>query len=153
MIALDTNILIYAISPEDGKGRTTAALDLLDRLGVVVPILPLQAVGEYLNVARRHPEIDLAEAVSRIEVIMAAHRCVPSTARDFLLAVEVSARHGLQYFDALIITVAARAGATMLLSEDMQDGLEVEGIRIVNPFVAKNDAVISAFLESSSSSY
>ena len=104
MIALDTNILIYAISPEDDQGRTAAALDLLDRLGVVVPILPLQVVGEYLNVARRHPKIDLAEAISRIEVIMAVHRCVPSTAQDFLLAVEISAHHDLQYFDALIIT-------------------------------------------------
>jgi predicted nucleic acid-binding protein len=145
VIALDTNILIYAISPEDGQGRTAAALDLLDRLAAVVPILPLQVVGEYLNVARRNPEIDLAEAVSRIQAIMAVHRCVASTARDFLSAVEVSARHGLQYFDALIITVAARAGATMLLSEDMQDGLEVDGLRVVNPFVAGNDGVIAAY--------
>ena len=146
MIALDTNILIYAISPEDNQGRTAAALDLLDRLGVVIPILPLQVVGEYLNVARRHPKIDLAEAVSRIEVIMAVHRCVPSTAQDFLMAVEISARHDLQYFDALIITVAARAGATVLLSEDMQDGLEVEGLRVVNPFLVKNEGVITEVL-------
>jgi predicted nucleic acid-binding protein len=148
VIALDTNILIYAISQEDGQGRTAAALDLLDRLGAVIPILPLQVVGEYLNVARRHPEIDLAEAVSRIQVIMAVHRCVPSTAKDFLMAVEISARHDLQYFDALIITVAARAGATMLLSEDMQDGLKVEGLRIVNPFAASNEALLADYFGS-----
>ena len=67
MIAVDTNILIYAISPEDGFGRTTSALDLLDRIGSVRPILPLQVVGEYLNVARRHEAIDLAQAVVRID--------------------------------------------------------------------------------------
>lgn len=84
MIALDTNILIYAISPEDQQGRTTAALALLDRLGAVRPILPLQVVGEYLNVARRHREIDIVQAVKRIEAIMAVYRCEPSGAEDFL---------------------------------------------------------------------
>jgi hypothetical protein len=33
------------------------------------------------------------------------------------------------------------------LSEDMQDGLEVAGMRVVNPFVAGNDGVISSSLE------
>jgi predicted nucleic acid-binding protein len=146
VIALDTNILIYAISPEDGQGRTAAALDLLDRLGVVIPILPLQVVGEYLNVARRHPDIDIAEAVSRIEVITAVHRCVASVAKDYFSAVEISARHNLQYFDALIIAVAARAGTTILLSEDMQDGLEVAGLRVVNPFLAGNAGMIAEAL-------
>jgi hypothetical protein len=31
----------------------------------------------------------------------------------------------------------------MLLSEDMQDGLEVDGLLVVNPFVAGNDGVIA----------
>jgi predicted nucleic acid-binding protein len=58
-------------------------------------------------------------------------------------ALDLADRKMLQYFDALIITVAARAGATMLLSEDMQDGLEVDGLLVVNPFVAGNDGVIA----------
>ena len=145
MIAVDTNILIYAISPEDGSGRTAAALDLLDRLGTVRPILPLQVVGEYLNVARRHSGIDLADAVDRIEAIMTAHRCEPSTAQDFLTAVDVSARFNLAYFDALIVSVAQRAGAKILLSEDMQNGLDAGGLKIVNPFAAENETLLADY--------
>jgi predicted nucleic acid-binding protein len=148
VIAIDTNILIYAISPDDGQGRTTAALDLLDQLGQVVPILPLQVVGEYLNVARRRHDIDLAQAVERIEAIMTAHRCEPSLAEDFLQAVSISATYDLQYFDALIIAVSSRSGASMLLSEDMQDGLEVAGLRVVNPFAAANDALLTVYFRS-----
>ena len=145
MIAVDTNVLIYAISPEDGCGRTAAALDLLDRLGRARPILPLQVVGEYLNVARRHPSIDLAEAVVRIEVIMDVHRCEPSSAIDFLTAVDLSSRFNLAYFDALIIAVARRTGAIILLSEDMHDGLDIEGLKIVNPFVAANETLLADY--------
>jgi predicted nucleic acid-binding protein len=148
LIAVDTNILIYAISPEDEQNRTAKALRLLDHLGPLRPLLPLQVVGEYLNVTRRRGDIEFADALSRIEAVMAVHRCEPSRAEDFITATGVSIRFDLQYFDALILTVAARAGATMLLSEDMHDGLVVEGVRIVNPFNPSNDTVISDYLDS-----
>lgn len=112
---------------------------------MVRPILPLQVVGEYLNVARRNPSIDLAEAVARIEVIMDVHRCEPSSATDFLTAVDVSSRFNLAYFDALIVTVVRRAGAIMLLSEDMHDGLDIDGLKIVNPFAAANETLLADY--------
>ncbi len=146
MIAVDTNVLIYAISAEDDVGRTALALNLLDRIAKARPILPLQVVGEYLNVSRRSKDIDLADALMRIELVMDVYRCVSTLAEDFVAAVAISARFNLQYFDAVIIAVARRAGATMLLSEDMHDGLEVEGLRIVNPFMAENAKVIVAAL-------
>ena len=134
------------MSPEDNIGRAALALNLLDRIASARPILPLQVVGEYLNVSQRSKDIDLADAVKRIELIMDVYRCVSTLAEDFVAAVAISARFNLQYFDAVIIAVARRAGARMLLSEDMHDGLEVEGLRIVNPFIAKNDGVIAGVL-------
>lgn len=52
------------------------------------------------------------------------------------------------FFDAVIIAVARRAGATLLLSEDMHDGLVIEGLTIVNPFVAGNEGVLADWLGS-----
>jgi predicted nucleic acid-binding protein len=49
----------------------------------------------------------------------------------------------LQYFDALIIAISTRAGATMLLSED---GLDVDGIKVVNPFIAANETVLANYI-------
>ena len=54
----------------------------------------------------------------------------------------------LQFFDALIVAVAIRAEATILLSEDMHDGLEIDGLRIINPFVAANDALLADYFGS-----
>jgi predicted nucleic acid-binding protein len=54
--------------------------------------------------------------------------------------------NGLDRIGGRIITVTVRARATMLLSEDMQYGLEVDGLRVVNPFVTGNDGVIAEFL-------
>jgi predicted nucleic acid-binding protein len=41
---------------------------------------------------------------------------------------------GFSFWDALIVEAALRGGADRLLSEDMQDGRVVEGMRIENPF-------------------
>ena len=44
-------------------------------------------------------------------------------------------RYGLSVYDAMIVAAALLAGCTTLWSEDMQDGLLVEGrLRIANPF-------------------
>jgi predicted nucleic acid-binding protein len=47
----------------------------------------------------------------------------------------VAARYGLSIDDAMIVGAALVAGCDRLLSEDMQDGLVVEGVlTVVNPF-------------------
>ena len=148
MIALDTNILVYAVAAEDGMGRHILAQELLDKLGPLRPILPLQVVGEYLNVCRRRENIAFADGLERIEAIMSVHRCEPSIAFDFVKAAAISVNRKLAYFDALIITVAARAGATMLLSEDMHDGLVIEGLKIINPFAPANEALLAEYFAS-----
>ena len=41
--------------------------------------------------------------------------------------------HGLGFWDALIIVTARRGGAVRLLSENLNPGQVIEGIRIENP--------------------
>ena len=38
------------------------------------------------------------------------------------------------YWDALLITTAAEAGCSAILTEDMADGTTLSGVRIINPF-------------------
>jgi predicted nucleic acid-binding protein len=51
-----------------------------------------------------------------------------------LEALDVTARHGLSYWDVAIIAAARAMGCRELMSEDMTHGREVEGVTIVNPF-------------------
>ncbi len=47
----------------------------------------------------------------------------------------VSERYGLSIYDAMIVAAALIADCDTLISEDMQDGLVIDGrLRIVNPF-------------------
>jgi len=50
-------------------------------------------------------------------------------------ALSVAERYGYAIFDALMIASALQAGSKILWSEDMQDGMVIEGrLRISNPF-------------------
>jgi predicted nucleic acid-binding protein len=51
-------------------------------------------------------------------------------------ALQLRERYGFQWYDALIVASAVNAGCAVLLSEDMQHGQTVEGLRIISPFRA-----------------
>ena len=148
MIALDTNILIYADAPADPNGRHTKAVEILSRLmePEVVACITLQVLGEFINVCRRKNILNLELAEKRLVNYAQTFETPHTLLDDQITASKLSAKNKLQFFDALIITVAARAGATMLLSEDMHDGLEIDGLRVVNPFVAGNAGLIDTAL-------
>ena len=56
----------------------------------------------------------------------------------FLAASELREKYSLSFWDSLIIASALRTNCSILYTEDMQDGLKVEGkLTIVNPFQAE----------------
>lgn len=51
-------------------------------------------------------------------------------------AVGLADQAKISFRDALIVVAAARAGAAVLYTEDLNDGQEILGVRISNPFAA-----------------
>jgi predicted nucleic acid-binding protein len=145
LIALDTNILAYAVTAQDIKNRHEIALEILQKLASPGAIVPLPVIGEFFNACRKKNLASPELVATRVALWLDVYECPAATAEDYLEAACVSAEFNLQYFDALIIAVAARAGATMLLSEDMHDGLVAGGLRVVNPFAAGNDALLADY--------
>ena len=50
--------------------------------------------------------------------------------------------YGLSYWDSLIVAAAQLADCRYLLTEDLQDGLEADGLTVTDPFVHTPDALI-----------
>ena len=145
MIGFDTNILIYAQIDTDSE-KHRRAINLLYEASQLDACIPMQVLGEFLNVCLRKLNTAPADAVEQIEEYCRLFRVPQTHEADLVNATRLSVAHKLQYFDALIIAVAARAGATMLLSEDMHDGLEIEGLRVVNPFASANETLLANLL-------
>ncbi len=54
--------------------------------------------------------------------------------QSVLAAIDLKAKYKLSFWDSLILEAARRSGATILYSEDLSNGQQVEGLTIVNPF-------------------
>ena len=141
-VALDSNILVYAeLEPETEKGRRAASIIVRAARDGVVPV---QGLGEFLRVVQRRAPQSFPEAVKQAKLYRAAFLTPATTDEIMEAAGDLSAAHGLQLWDAVICAAAERSGAKAFLSEDLQDGRLLQGMRILNPFAAANDAAIDA---------
>jgi predicted nucleic acid-binding protein len=97
--------------------------------------ISVQVLNEFVAVARRKLKLDWRQIASLIAV--ARRICgpaVPLTQETHDHARQIAERYRLSFYDALIVATALSAGCTTLWSEDMQDGLAIEGLTIRNPF-------------------
>ena len=126
----DTNVLVYAHTT--GDDRTEIARALLLGGGVI----GVQALNEFASVARAK----LAFAWPRIQaaignILILCPKPKPLSVDTHLRALEISERYGFSIWDGLIVAAAIEARCSRLLSEDLQHGQVVEGVRIENPFL------------------
>ncbi len=134
-VFLDTNVLVYALGAKKSSTRDPrmAVAELIMTKGGVVSV---QGMNEFVQVCRRKAQLDWPQIDGSIQVIKTlCDRIVPLTVDTHQAAVEVAKRHGLNFYDSLILAAAAQAGCTTVYSEDMQHGQIVDGVRIENPFL------------------
>lgn len=129
----DTNILIYA-DDKASPAKQRRALDLVAehrraRTGVV----SLQVLQEYFVTVTRKLRVDASVARRKVELLAEFDVATPEVA-DILAAIDLHRLHGFPFWDALVVRAAKQAGCSVLLSEDMQDAREIDGLQIVNPF-------------------
>lgn len=134
---VDTNILIYALDPADPVKRKVSA-DLL-RMTIRSRTLTLspQNLNECYRVLtdRRHL-MPVGDARAYLRTL-APWAIAPLDAATTEKAWEVQDTARLSWWDSLLVASALRAGCRLFVSEDMQDGLEIEGMRIADPFKCK----------------
>jgi predicted nucleic acid-binding protein len=136
MTFVDTNILIYAhdASEQVKQPIARAVLDELwaERAGVV----STQILQEFYHTATRRLDPTMSRAEAR--EIVDAYSAWPVVILDptlILAATVVEEGHQLSFWDALVVEAARVAGAERVLSEDMNHGQIIAGVRIENPFL------------------
>jgi predicted nucleic acid-binding protein len=128
-IFFDTNLIVYFSFDDDAKAEQA---DELLRAGGVVSI---QVLNEFANVARRKRKRTYAEINIALDAIKSTCLIVPLTIETHRLGMEYAERYQLALYDAMIVAAAVLAGCTRLYSEDLHDGLIIDGLTIRNPFV------------------
>jgi len=133
---IDTNILIYALDPAEPEKRMIAS-DLLRRtIASRTLALSPQNLNECYRVLTDRRRLVPKEAARAYLTHLMPWCIAPLDARTTAKAWEVQDAAGLAWWDALLVASALIAGCKLFLSEDMQDGRSVAGMRIADPFRA-----------------
>ena len=125
---LDTNVLLYLLSSDEA--RADRAEEELGDGGVV----SVQVLNEFASVASRKLGMSLAEIREVLAAVRSACAVEPLTEATHDLGLQLAERHRLSVWDGLILASARLAGCKTVLSEDMQHGRSLAGLRIRNPF-------------------
>jgi predicted nucleic acid-binding protein len=132
---VDTSVLVYAHDRSEPVKQPVARalLDGLwrDRAGA----LSTQVLQELYVVATRKLDPPMPRGAARELVgLYAAWPVVQVDVPMVLAASGLEERHRLSFWDALVLEAARRAGATRLVTEDLQPGRQLAGVTIENPF-------------------
>lgn len=130
---LDSNVLLYAASkdPADAtKSATAARLIAETNFGV-----SLQVAQEFYHNTRIKARLAISsEQAETIIGLLLARPYVVTDAALFARARKLCGRYQLRYWDAGIIAAAIQLRAPILYSEDLSDGQEYDGVKVINPF-------------------
>ncbi|MGE0135474.1 MAG: PIN domain-containing protein [Dehalococcoidia bacterium] len=132
---VDTNVLLYLISTEPAeRGKREVADELLGGRDLALSVQVLQEFYVQATRATRQDALthrqaaDLVTSFTRFPV-------QPMTMELVQGAMAGRERFRLSYWDAAILEAARLLGCVEVLSEDLSDGRDYDGVRVVNPFV------------------
>jgi predicted nucleic acid-binding protein len=124
----DSNVILYLLS-----GDVTKA-DRAQSLLAAGAVISVQVLNEVTSVCQRKLKMPWAEIDALLLAVKAACKVVPLTVASHEKAVELAKRYRLSFYDANIVASAIIAGAPALLTEDMHNGLLIDGLTLQNPF-------------------
>lgn len=132
---VDTNVLVYQFDTREPEKQVRARAWMEHLWSARAGLISFQVLQEfYATVTRKlNPGLPAEEARKVVRALW-TWQPVGIDERVFLTAWAVQERFGLSWWDALIAAAARLAGCSHLLTEDLQHGQDLDGLRVINPF-------------------
>lgn len=132
-VFFDTNVLVYAaMGAGKDEPKRKRALELIDSEDFATSAQVLQEF--YVTVVKKAARpLTANEAIMWIEQWL-AFPCLSIEPQLVQIAIEVSERFSISYWDAAILAAAEALGSHTVFSEDLSDGQSYGRVRVINPF-------------------
>jgi predicted nucleic acid-binding protein len=127
-VFIDSDVILYLLSGDSAKADRAEAV--LNEGGII----SVQVLNEVTSVCLRKLKMGWDEIDAVLLAVKAACEVVPLTLESHEKAVRIAKRYRLSLYDSNIFASAIASGAKVLLSEDMQDGVKIDGLTVKNPF-------------------
>ena len=125
---IDSNVVLYLFSSDTVKADR--AESLLQSGGLI----SVQVLNEVASVCLRKLKMTWEDIDAVLETLKSTCEVLPVTLASHEKAVGLAKRFQISLYDANIVATAILCGADTLFSEDMQNGMSMESVIVVNPF-------------------
>lgn len=137
-VFFDTNVLVYAFDAGSPVKRKRASALFSECATEGTLLLSVQVLQEFYVTVTRKLEKPLDFAAARAAVNeLSVFPVVPTDAPMVQAAIRTHQDAAISFWDALIVEAARSGGASVLYSEDMQDGRDFGDLHVVNPFAER----------------
>jgi predicted nucleic acid-binding protein len=131
---VDTNVLLYAISRDRAeRNKAVRAREIIDAGDIGLSVQVLQEFYVQSTRASRSDAITHGQAAGLVESWCRFPVQVTSV-EVMRAALATHLRFGISYWDAAILEAARELGCSVVLSEDLDDATDYDGIRVEDPF-------------------
>ncbi len=146
-VFIDTNVILYMHDARN-REKEAAAIEWMRRLAAQnSTTVNLQILNEVANAflkKRWFPSPDTAfEIIDRL----AEFGDMPVGWAEIHLARQLHKYLGYSWWDCLLLASALELGCSHFLSEDLQDGQEIGGLTIINPFTHGPEEILGPVQE------
>ena len=133
---LDTNIFLYSFDLRFPSKAARANELIRQAHASGNGVVSFQVVQEFFNVALKKSSTKMPYdgAQRYLAEVLGPLVAVQSTQELYAVAIRLYDRYRFSWYDSVIVAAAMEAGCSVLLTEDLQDSMQVEGLRIENPF-------------------
>ncbi len=130
-VFFDTNILVYSHTDLDTL-KQTIAQELIHSSNSYISTQVLQELG---NTLRKKFNQDWVNISKVLEEVSSNNQVFINTETTIQKSLEIANRYGYSFYDSLILAAALSCDASVLFTEDLQDGQIIESqLKIENPF-------------------
>jgi predicted nucleic acid-binding protein len=128
---VDSNVTLYLIDNSSNSKKQKAENFLSPDF-----LISTQVIAENVNVCLKKLKLDKLTTFDFARRLLQHFRTTVTITPEILIkSFDISSKYQVSSWDAIILATALHYECTILYSEDMQDGLIVEGkLKIVNPF-------------------
>ena len=132
-VFLDTNVFLYSFLDQDVGKKAVAARLVADSVQKQCGFVSLQVIKEFCNVMVKKSGRTAAEIARALEVFRSVN-IVAGSMETVRRALEIREGHGIQFYDALMLSSAEVAVCDVIFTEDLNDGEMYGTVKAINPF-------------------
>jgi predicted nucleic acid-binding protein len=132
-VFVDTNVWVYSQDHTAAEKQEYCRQLLYDLQAQAQLVLSTQVLQEFYNVMTRKANADPIRVKSLLQQMQAFELAVVDVP-TINHAIDISILTQISFWDALLFAAAAQLNCSSVLTEDLNHGQLVNGIRVVNPF-------------------